>query len=476
MYVISILDLLLFPIYMVLLGVYARNVQEQKIAENPAYEYYVKGLYVKFLGAFALCMVYLFYYKEQGDTTNYMNDANVMLRMASTNFEGFWRIFFHGDISQKSFSAFNTSIGFPEYSHIKKIEWTVIRFTIPFAFLGLKFYLPTSILLAYVSYLGNWRLFLVFADAFPKIYKKLAFPLLFIPSCAFWGSGILKDTYTYAAMGFFTYGFYMAFIKRKNVRNNIIAILIASWVIISIKPYIFVALLPGSLIWLNFERLKGIKSRFLRVLAMPLLFAFFGGGGVFIMSQLGNSLDKYSSVDKALETAVVTQKDLKRSEYGGASFDIGDFEPTLAGISSKIPVAITAGLFRPFIWEARNPVMLISGLENLMFLGLTIWLFFKMGFIGFFKNIGQSPLLLFSLIFALFFAFSVGLTTSNFGSLVRYKIPCEPFYLGMLFALVYSRQEKEDEDTNAILEEGGTKVVYDDKLKKHRSNTGFIIK
>lgn len=99
-----------------------------------------------------------------------------------------------------------------------------------------------------------------------------------------------------------------------------------------------------------------------------------------------------------------------------------------------------------------------------------------MGFIGFFKNIGQSPLLLFSLIFALFFAFSVGLTTSNFGSLVRYKIPCEPFYLGMLFAMVYSRQTKEEEDTNALLEEGGTKVVYDDKLKKHRSNTGFIIK
>jgi hypothetical protein len=39
--------------------------------------------------------------------------------------------------------------------------------------------------------------------------------------------------------------------------------------------------------------------------------------------------------------------------------------------------------------------------------------------------------------FAIFFAFSVGLTTSNFGSLVRYKIPATPFFMAALFIVRY---------------------------------------
>jgi hypothetical protein len=475
MYNISVLDFILTPIYIIVLMIFARNVTEKNIATNPAYKYYQNGLYFKFFGAFGLCMIYLFYYKDQGDTTNYMYDASILLNIASRDFNSFTDILFNG-LTAKSYSVFNMNTGFPAYFWNKKIEWVVTRFTTPFALAGLKLYIPTSIVLAYVSYLGNWRLYLVFVDTFPKIYEKLAIPLLFIPSCVFWGAGILKDTYTYSAMGWFVYGFYFAFIKRQNYGRNILSIILASWIIISIKPYIFIALLPGALIWLNFDRLKNIKSTFVRVLVTPLLFVVLGGGGVFIMSQLGTKLDKYSSVDKALETAVVTQKDLKRAEYLGASFDIGEFEPTLAGISSKIPVAIMAGLFRPYIWEARNPVMLLSGLENLIFLGLTFRLLFSLGPFGFFKRVGSSPLLIFSLIFSLFFAFSVGLTTSNFGSLVRYKIPCEPFYLGMLFTLMYLKKEdiadyKAEAESSVAIEEEER-----DKFKRNRSNTGFIVK
>jgi hypothetical protein len=146
------------------------------------------------------------------------------------------------------------------------------------------------------------------------------------------------------------------------------------------------------------------------------------------------------------------------------------------GIASKIPPAITAGLFRPFIWEARNPVMLLSGLENLLFIGLTLRMIFSLGFFGFFVRIGSNPLLIFSVVFSLFFAFSVGLTTSNFGSLVRYKIPCEPFYLGMLFSLYYLKKEgtvEEVEKAGILAEEVPPE---EDLYNKRRSKTGFIIK
>ena len=48
-----------------------------------------------------------------------------------------------------------------------------------------------------------------------------------------------------------------------------------------------------------------------------------------------------------------------------------------------------------------------------------------------------------SVVFSIFFAFSVGLTTSNFGALVRYKIPAVPFYLSAMLILYHRNKQKD---------------------------------
>jgi len=42
---------------------------------------------------------------------------------------------------------------------------------------------------------------------------------------------------------------------------------------------------------------------------------------------------------------------------------------------------------------------------------------------------------MFSFLFAVFFAFSVGVSIANFGALVRLKIPCIPFFLSSLVVM-----------------------------------------
>jgi len=142
--------------------------------------------------------------------------------------------------------------------------------------------------------------------------------------------------------------------------------------------------------------------------------------------------------------SVVVQKDLKRSYYGGNSFDIGDFDGSVAGVTSKAHLAINATLFRPYLWEVKNPLMLLSALESTYIMILTAGLLFRLKFFGFFKLIGRNPLLLFAVLFALFFAFSVGLSTPNFGALSRLKIPCIPFFVASLFVLrhLYEKNSK----------------------------------
>ena len=148
------------------------------------------------------------------------------------------------------------------------------------------------------------------------------------------------------------------------------------------------------------------------------------------------------SVDRVLTKAVVSNKDQKSDYYGGNSFDIGEFDATAGSIASKAHLAIAATLFRPTLLDARNPVMFLSALENTYIMLLTLLLLLRLKFFGFFTFIGEKPLLLFSVIFSLFFAFSVGIATSNFGSLVRLKIPCIPFFVSSLFVLRYLYEQK----------------------------------
>jgi hypothetical protein len=76
-----------------------------------------------------------------------------------------------------------------------------------------------------------------------------------------------------------------------------------------------------------------------------------------------------------------------------------------------------------------------SALEAFGFLILTINLFYKKGIKRPFQEIFKDPRLLMCFIFSLVFAIGVGASTANFGTLSRYKIPCEPFYVIMLLLL-----------------------------------------
>jgi hypothetical protein len=86
--------------------------------------------------------------------------------------------------------------------------------------------------------------------------------------------------------------------------------------------------------------------------------------------------------------------------------------------------------------------MLLTALESAYIMILTMGLLFRLKFFGFFRLIWENPLLLFSVLFSLFFAFSVGLSTPNFGALARLKIPCIPFFVANLFVLRHLYEKK----------------------------------
>jgi len=283
---------------------------------------------------------------------------------------------------------------------------------------------------------------------FPELKKEMAIAILFIPSVFFWGSGIMKDTITISCIGLYSYSFYMVFIKREKVFINLITIALSTYLILSVKPYIIFALLPGSFIWIVSKYLGTIDNKVVKTLMGPLMLTMAGVGGYFLLVGMGDVLGSYS-VDQVLEKAVITNQDLKADYYGGNTFDIGDFDPTVSSMLAKAPAAINVALFRPYLWEARNPVMLLSGLEGFFILMVTLRMLIRVKIVKVFTLMNKNHLLLFSLIFSLFFAFSVGISTSNFGSLVRYRIPVLPFFMASVFIIEYIfNKRKEQEQSN----------------------------
>lgn len=434
----SFWDIIVGFVYFTIIFVWGKYIQNKHLQKYPLYKWYTKGLMVKCVGAIAVCLIYQFYYNG-GDTINYFHTARTISNVLRKDSQAFIDLLL-GKHDWEVYSVFDASTGYPD-NWRDPTAMFVSRLFVPLCILSFNSFIGTSLLLVWICYSGIWRLFLLFNYVFPPLEKQFSISILFIPSVVFWGSGLLKDTITLSAVGWFTYNFYSFFIQKRYEFKGILIVLLSSYLLLSIKPYILFALLPGSLIWLSNERLVNVKSKALRVVAAPFFVSIGVGLGFFVLTQLGDSLGMYA-VDTVLEKAVESNLDQKREYYGGNSFDIGEFDATAGSILSKAHLAIAATLFRPTLLDAKNPVMLLSAFENTYIMLITVFLLFRLKFFGFFRLIGEKPLLLFSVLFSLFFAFSVGIATSNFGALVRLKIPCIPFFVSSLFVLKYLYEQK----------------------------------
>jgi hypothetical protein len=427
-----------FPIYVIIILLISFYIQNKNIRKNPVYKFYTLGVAAKLAGAVIFCLVYIFVYKG-GDTISYFESGRALTNLLFHKPENFLTVMTQ-DASPENYLLFDGRItGYPwSYMYYDPRTFLVSKILVPLMVVSFQSYMLTTLLLSWISFAGIWRLYLVFCAHYGKYYKQLAFAILFLPSAVFWGSGILKDTITLSAACWYIYSFYKSFIVKEERLKNIIILVIASYFILTIKSYIFIALVPGSIIWLFYQRILRIRSTVLRYSVIPAGFAISIVVGFFVLSSVGTM-----DLDQLLNDAVVKQNDLKRAEYNGNSFDIGSYEPTVTGALSVSPAALLAGLYRPFLWEARNIVMIFSGLENFIYLILTILLFIRLRFRKVFGIIFENPLIIFSLSYSILFSLIVGLSTSNFGALVRFKIAFLPVFVSALVVLYYLSKNKE---------------------------------
>ena len=429
----GIQDLLLTPIYLLLIFALALYIRNQTIKEKHLRKYFIPGLLVKIFGAIFLGLVYQFVYYG-GDTANYYFDIQYLHQlMYKQPGEALELIFFDNSRQNYQYLAHYGKMLYmfdpPSYFIVR-----IGAIIAPFAF---GTYTVIAIGFAIISFIGVWKLFTTLVKLYPHLHKEFAISTLFLPSVFFWGSGILKDSICLGALGFAFYACHNLFIKKKKIIFSIVIIAISLYVLKVIKIYIALCFIPAALIWAFISYAKNLNSKFSKFVVKPILII----GGIAIATLAATEFsedDKRYNVDNLGRTAKITSDYLAyvSKKEGGSYYSLGEFDPTLQGMLTKAPQGIWVTLFRPYLWESKNPVMLLSGLESLFFLILTITAVYKTGVRNLIRTVKEHPYLQFALMFSLTFAFAIGISTYNFGTLVRYKIQMMPFYISAVYILL----------------------------------------
>lgn len=331
-------------------------------------------------------------------------------------------------------------------SHIyyyKPEESLTIKFAVLPGILGFGSYFVMNLFLSFFCFLGLWNLFKVFVDRYDNLNKQLSYGILFIPTVVFWASGISKEAIVMGAFGHVVYYSYKWFILGKF---NIIYVpyyIFCLYCIAIIKGYILVAFLPALFVWYFLEIRGKIKNKLIRNISTPLIVTFLIGILYIFFNALGSSkLFQEYATEETINRVVIYYEYLSQEGYAGSRYDIGKIEPNLSSIISTIPRAINVTIFRPYIWEVHNLSALIASIESSFILIFTIIILFKKGIKNILFIIFSDPFLISSLIFVLIFGAAVGLTSGNFGTLVRYKMPCMPFFVSLLIITYYQKNKK----------------------------------
>lgn len=425
----SLSDLLLTPIFLAIIYGIAYGLRP-KLTNKITKKYYIPGLTLKLVGGIALGLVYEFVYGG-GDTARYFHESKVITRaFYDSPLIGIKLLLSNGEIDPATL-RYASQMGW----YTASTEFFIVKISGLFGIFCNSTYTVIALFFAFTSFLGMWAMFLTFLKIYPSLHKKFAIAIFYLPSVFFWGSGLMKDSITIGALGLVFFGFYRAFIEKKAIPNSLILTLIGAFVLYSVKLYILLAFLPIALFWVFLENNRRIKNTTLRTLLKPLFIVVGISVSVLGTLNLSEGNERYD-IDKIGERTKINAEYLT-SDFvqTGSAYNIGTFDGSLGSLFTVAPQAIVVALYRPFIWEVRNPAMLLSALEASFFIFLTLQFIFKVGFLKTLKLISSKPILTFCMIFSLAMAFAVGTNSGNFGSLVRYKIPLMPFYLSALFIM-----------------------------------------
>ena len=433
----GIFDFVVFPFYLLLFSFIFSKLR-QNYKDPLLKKYHKQGFWVRVLACIAFTIFNA--YISPGDSTGlYHNEGVNIHNLILHDFNNIDLLFSEGKNFDENLLRNPGNAGYFKSPN----NFLVTKMVAVCCFFTFSKYMVINLIFALVAFSGSWKLFLFFYEQYPKMHKKFAIATLFLPTFVFWSSGILKDSICVAALGWITFALYEIFYRKKKIIKNSIIVLVFSYLLIVLKVYILISYVPFFILFIILKNVQNVNNIALKYLLAPALILGSMWGFTKALNNYGDELGQFAVKDlsKSIKRYNVAYENQAITNAGGANsnFSLGaEFDGTMTGLVKLAPIAISATFFRPFLWESHKPSTMLSSIEALILMLFTLYIIFKAGFINFFKLISSDPLIMYCFLFSCVFALFVGASTLNFGSLVRYKIPCMPFYLISLY-LIYEK-------------------------------------
>jgi hypothetical protein len=196
--------------------------------------------------------------------------------------------------------------------------------------------------------------------------------------------------------------------------------------------------LPPLLLGLvvHFVLSRSQKARGAVVLARP-VYVLVGFGLLAVGMLLVGKISPEFALDRIGESVAEQQRAWTRlADPGGSAFEVDQpVVQSLGGQLLRVPISLLNALLRPQFFDVTSPVVLASAIEMTAITWFIISAFRRHGVVGALLTIQRSPFLVMCTLVTVVGCMFVGLTTRNFGSLARYRVPFLPFYGALLACL-----------------------------------------
>lgn len=430
-------DIILGPLFLFITFIIAYRLRNRLTEEEIERKWFLRVFFFKAFAVTFFVLIYQFYYGG-GDTFGFFFwSRKVALFFVQNPFKCI-QFIFTNDISL--FYEFKYNYYVSGYGYLLKLgtrELTFIKLIAPLNLIAMGSYLAISYIFSLIIFISNWLLYKVFAHSFPDFKKGLIFTITLIPSVAFWGSGVLKDSIVFAGICLTIYCINEIFISKRKIVRNLILLLFSIWIIFSIRSFAILSLIPAVVLWLFLTYNSSIKQKVLRQLLSPIVILVSVLAILGLLISVSNSLGRFS-LDNLDQTVKDFQGWHEVASKDGSGYTLNTDNSSILGMLKSFPAAVNVTYFRPYLWETSGVVVLFSAVESFIIFMFFLYVFFiKSKIIGFINLLFSEPLIMLCFVFAIIYGFTVGFTSFNFGALSRYKVPGMPLFVTMLY-LIYA--------------------------------------
>ncbi len=298
--------------------------------------------------------------------------------------------------------------GFSKFFETNDSYWNdlkgnlLIKFLSLFNILSFGHYYVNVILYEFVSLFGAMAIFRVMDDVYPGKKFTILLATFMIPSFLYWSSGIHKEGLIFTGIALVIYSIYFGNKEKKYDFKRIAALLAGLLIILTLRNFLFVIILPAALTWIIANRWPKKGLAIFATLYFVFCILFFTA--------------RYISPKLDFPQAVANKQQEFIKLIGTSSVPIKQLEPTAFSFLKNTPQAVTLSVLRPYPADVHHILSLAAAVE----IGFLLMLFLL--FLRWRTNGTRSKNLIY---FCLFFSFSVllaiGFSNNNLGAIVRYR-------------------------------------------------------